>query len=198
MCAMSLHITVYNLPYIFWYTLQSPQSNVDIVFLFPIFATVFTSLQFFICLRLFTICDVYIDSVTNISYTSLLIYFFSHVRISYLEKYLRGLYIQKYLLFPLSSSSFLSSRNLFCCGPSWDSIFILSHTSSCAFCSMMCPYLLQHVQYLFYFILVLFILLWPYVPHLLFIPFNWCTYNAFYGSFSYFWLECARRSMRKN
>ena len=58
---VSVHVTGKNSPYLLWYPFQSPRSNPVIVFLFPVFATIFTYSRFVIFLKMLTICDVYPD-----------------------------------------------------------------------------------------------------------------------------------------
>ena len=81
MYAISVHVTGYNLPSIFWYPFQSPIGKPVIIFLFPVFSTVFTSRRFVIFFRLFTICDVDPESATKICSISLSIVFF-HASVS--------------------------------------------------------------------------------------------------------------------
>ena len=75
MYAVSVHVTGYNLPSIFWYLFQYHQSKPATVLFIPLFTTIFTSHMFVMLLRLFTICDVDPDSETNIYTGSLLIFF---------------------------------------------------------------------------------------------------------------------------
>ena len=53
---VSVHVTRYTLPYLFWYPLQLPQSDPVIVFVFSVFTNMFTSFRFFVFLMLFTMC----------------------------------------------------------------------------------------------------------------------------------------------
>ena len=75
---VSVHVTWYHLPSIFWYTFQLPRSDPVIVFLFPVLTTVFTFLEFDIFFRLFTICGVYPESETKKISISLLIVLLLH------------------------------------------------------------------------------------------------------------------------
>ena len=86
MYAVPVHVIGYNVPYLFWYPLQSPRSELVTVFLFPVLTTVFTYSRLVIFFWLFTICDVEPESATSICSISLLIVLFSHTSASYPKK----------------------------------------------------------------------------------------------------------------
>ena len=76
MYTMPVHLTGYNLPLLFWYTVQSPQSDLVVILLFPVFTIVFTSRMFFMFLIMLTMCDVDPEWEMNLYYISLLIVLF--------------------------------------------------------------------------------------------------------------------------